>query len=131
MRSPTGRTFGRFAGALGLVAILSVIGLGVGTLFVYPARAGLYFACWLPALLGGLLRPALDAFPGHFSATQIAVFGVYPGFAASMLFFAVLTSFEARQRFAHARRELAASERRFHDYSLTASDFFWEAAARR
>jgi signal transduction histidine kinase len=115
------------SGALGVTAILSVIGLGVRTLFAYPARAGLYFACWSPALIGGLMRPALDAFPGHFAASRLAVFAVYPGFAGSMLFFAVLTSFEARQRFAHARRELAASERRFHDYSLTASDFFWEA----
>jgi signal transduction histidine kinase len=114
------------SGALGVAAIASLLVMALATSWVQPRRAALYLLCWLPALAGGLLRPALDAFPVALSGSPLVLNAVYPGVAASMLLFAIVTSAEARQRTLAAHRELAASERRFHDYSLTASDDFWE-----
>ena len=115
-----------FSGALGFAAILLLVGMTVATGWVQPLRAGLYFLCWLPAIAGGLLRLGLDAFPAELSASPLALNAVYPGLCVSTLLFAMLTSIEARRRALAANRALKASEKRFHDYSLTASDDFWE-----
>ena len=115
-----------YSSGLGLLAIGALIVMGLDALRVEPARAGRYFLCWLPAICGGLARVALDVFPTELAAHRFSVFGVYPGLAASLLAFAVVSSIETKRRLTTAQRELAVSEQRFHDYSLTASDDFWE-----
>jgi signal transduction histidine kinase len=119
----------RYSPWLGLLAIGAVLGMGVATAFRQPRRASLFLLCWLPALLTGLARIALNLLGGALPAVPLTVNVVYLGVATSCLMFAIVGSIELRQRARVARAERLANERRFRDFAVTASDDFWEVDA--
>jgi PAS domain S-box-containing protein len=118
----------RISALFGVLTLVSGLSVAI-VMFLYERRrATIFLLCWLPAIVGGLLRLMHDVVPA-IGAQPFAVSATYLLTCLSFLAFGVAVSIEIQARERDLRNVAEASMGRLTAFADYASDSLWEADA--